>query len=103
MVRELEKLERHTRAGIVLFPRYNGESPPRVPPPKPWEPFLPGLEGNEGNWEEWEVGGRAEAERNPWVCRVCKTKNRPLYAHPGPAPRETCEGCGEVSPMALAA
>lgn len=96
-MRELDKLEVHTRQGVVLQPRYNGRSPPRLRPAQPWEPFLPPITGNEGNWREWEVGGRPEALRNPWVCTQCGVKNRPLYAHPDPlhpAP-EHCDACSQ--------
>lgn len=104
LVRELDKLERSVRVGVVLYPRFNGGEPPHPIPAKPWEPFLPGLSGNEANWREWEVGGRSEAARNPWTCGNCGTLNRPLYSNVVPSvaprsdglPRERCERCDEL-------
>ncbi len=95
LIRELDKLEPSVRAGIVSLPQYNGVPPPRIPPSKPWETCLPGLMGNESNWREWELGGRREAEVNPWNCGACGACNRPLYAAPGwegaPPRPERCE------------
>jgi hypothetical protein len=56
------------------------------------------------NWREWELGGRAEAARNPWRCGGCGTLNRPLYSNVTPTfhvrsdglSRERCERCEDL-------